>query len=211
MIKLRKFAVGEPFWANAAGKPREMAARAFMTNLFRRGKDVLDNVIKGTAQKVRFPRRSVIKKAEPVPIHNANQFRSTLKQGTIQNIWRGFVPKYHFNGTANKISRKFPWRPAGGSALLLAFNTGLVMANGNEEQLSNYVQVSCVSGLTYYQATFFYKCFRRLYIWQISLFRRVETGAEAVAPIFWLVTAMGPRIFNADFLNNRILNKATRI
>ena len=37
--------------------------------------------------------------------------------------------------------------------------------------------------------------------------RRV--GAGATAPIFWLVTAMGPRIFDTDFLNNLILNKAT--
>ena len=36
-------------------------------------------------------------------------------------------------------------------------------------------------------------------------------GAWAADPIFWLVTAMGPRIFDTDFLNNHILNKAMRI
>lgn len=140
MVLIRKLAVGEPFWANAAGKPKEMASRAFVTNFFRRGRDILENVLKGTAQKTKIPRRSVVRKAEPAPAQDVIQFRSVPKGSAVQNIWRSIVPKYYFNGTANKMGRIFPWRK-GGSALLLAFNTGLVMAKGNDEELSNYVQV----------------------------------------------------------------------
>lgn len=118
-----------------------MAAKAFMTNIFRRGKEVWESVLKGTAQKAKVPRSPhIVRKTEVAPVQNVVQYSSNLRQGALQHIWRGIVPKYYFNGTASKISRRFPWR-RGGSALLLAFNTGLVMANGNEESLSRYVQV----------------------------------------------------------------------
>ena len=44
-----------------------------------------------------------------------------------------------------------------------------------------------------------------------SLQRYVLNRRVGAGSIFWLVTAMGLRIFDTDFLNTRILNKATRI
>lgn len=111
-----------------------------MTNIFRRGREIVENVIKGTAQKRNIPRGSIVKKTEAAPVQNVVQCGSQAKEGALRNIWRAIMPRYYFNGTANKVGRKFPWRQ-GGSALLLAFNTGLVMANGGEEELSQYLQV----------------------------------------------------------------------
>lgn len=104
-----------------------MTTRAILSALVKRGKQVVQNVVKQKAQKIQ-PQVKAVR-------YRADQQQVAVQQqglGRLQTLWHKFLPKVYYNSLASQLSRQAAWRGRR-NVSLLAF-MGLVVAQQNEEE-----------------------------------------------------------------------------
>ena len=105
-----------------------MTTRALFTGLVKRGKQVLQNVVKQKTQKVQTQVKAVryrTDQANPTPRQN--------HLDRLQSLWHKLLPKVYYNSLASQLSRQAAWRGGRRNVSLLAF-MGLVVAQQNREE-----------------------------------------------------------------------------
>lgn len=117
-----------------------MTSKALMSAFIRKGKQVLQGVLKTQTQKVGVKVSGIPKRAEN--IQHVVTYNSQLTKNKLFSVWQKILPRVYFHSLASELGRKAAWR-CGRNMPLFAF-VGIVMAqhaDKEEDEIADRIHV----------------------------------------------------------------------